>query len=168
MNPRQQAINNRQRSRRKRGHDFQEEIRQSLRFIPNLWTIEITDGKGGSRPGDRLILTEEVNILAELKRTSGKKFNLSFLRPNQIQGLVDFDSTSEKNIGLVLVSFHNPKRNLDETYAFRLVTALQYMKNKDIRYLSIHDLRNKKVPVVKLPKTNGIYDLKGLISCRSL
>src|SRR5690625_1274543 len=118
VNPKQQAINNRQRERRQRGHDFQEEIRQSLRFVPNVWTINIADGRGGSRPADRLIITEEVNILAELKRTAGQRFNLSFLRPNQIQGLVDFDNVTKRNLGLVLVSFHNPRRDLDETYAF--------------------------------------------------
>ncbi len=168
MNPKQQAINNKQRERQQRGHSFQEEIRKSLRFIPNIWTINITDGKGGSRPADRIILTEHVNILTELKRTAGQRFNLSFLRPNQIQGLVDFDNVAERNLGLVFISFHNPNRKIDEAYAFRLITALQYMKNRDIRYISIHDLRNKKVPVVEFPRINDYYDLKGVINCKSL
>lgn len=168
MQPKQQALNNKQRERRQRGHDFQEEIRQSLRFVPNIWTINITDGKGGSRPADRIIITEHVNILAELKRTAGKKFNLSFLRPNQIQGLIDFDNVTERNLGLVFVSFHNPRQNLDETYAFRLITALEYMKSRDIRYLSIQDLRNAKVPVVKIPRINEHYDLRVVIDCTSL
>lgn len=168
MNPKQLSISNKQRERRLRGTNFEEEIRQSLRYVPNIWTINITDGKGGSRPADRLIVTEHVNILAELKRTAGNKFNLSFLRPNQIQGLIDFDNVTERNLGLVFVSFHNPKQRLDETYAFRLTTALQYMKNKDVRYLSIHDLRNAKVPVVQIPRVNELYELKGVINCKSL
>jgi|SRR5699024_1832949 len=168
MGPKQLSVSHKQRERRQRGHDFQEEIRQSLRYVPNTWTINITDGKGGSRPADRLIVTEHLNILTELKRTAGMRFNLEFLRPNQIQGLIDFDKVTERNLGLVFVSFHNPKRDLDEAYAFRLVTALQYMKNRDIRYLSIDDLRDKKVPVIELPRINELYDLKGVINCKSL
>lgn len=168
MIPKQQAINNKQRERRQRGTDFETEIRQSLRFIPDVWTINITDGKGGSRPADRLIITEHVNILTELKRTAGQRFNLSFLRPNQIQGLIDFDNVTERNKGLVFVSFHDPKKQLDEAYAFRLITALVYMKNKDVRYISIQDLRNTKVPNARLPRINNYYDLKGVINCKSL
>lgn len=168
MHPRQQAINNKQRERRERGLSFEEEIRQSLRFIPNVWTINISDGKGGSRPADRLIITEHVNILAELKRTAGQRFNLSFLRPNQMQGLLDFDNVTERNLGIVFISFQNPKRKLDEAYVFRLTAALQYMKNKDVRYISIQDLRNEKIPVIRLPRINNYYDLKGVINCKSL
>jgi len=168
LNPKQQAVSNKQRERRERGHSFQEEIRQSLRFIPDLWTISITDGKGGSRPADRIILTEHVNILTELKRTAGKRFNLSFLRPNQIQGLIDFDGVAERNLGLVFISFHNPKQKLDEAYAFRLVTALQYMRNRDTRHIPLQVFKEKRIPVIEFPRINQHYDLKGVINCKSL
>lgn len=170
MNPKQQTINNKQRERRQRGHDFQEEVLQSLRHVPNIWTINIKDGRGGSRPGDRIILTEKANILAELKRTAGQKFQLSFLRPNQIQGLVDFDQVIERNLGLVFVSFHNPKQSLDETYVFRLTTALRFMKQRDQLHVDIDDFRNKVIASIYLPRVNEIYDMQGVNSlhCKSL
>lgn len=170
MNPKQQSINDRQRERRQRGHDFQDEILQSLRDVPNVWTINIKDGQGGSRPADRIILTEKVRILAELKRTAGRKFFLNFLRPNQIQGLVDFDQVLEHNLGLVLVSFHNPSKQLDETYAFRLIKALEYMKRKDKLHITLKELQNNVIPVMQFPRLNDIYDLQEVneLNCESL
>ncbi|MEN2464955.1 hypothetical protein [Ornithinibacillus sp. JPR2-1] len=170
MNPKQQALNNKQRERRQRGHDFQEEILESLRFVPNVWTIHIKDGPGGSRPADRIILTEKINILAELKRTEGQRFYLSFLRTNQLQGLVDFDQVIERNLGLVFVSFHNPKKTLDETYVFRLTTALQYMQRKDRLYIDLKELQEGAISTLYLPRQNDIYDLQEVnnLHCKSL
>src|SRR5690625_4137972 len=141
MNPKQQALNNKQRDRQQRGSNFEEQIRNSLRFVPNLWTISIQDGRGGSRPGDRLIITEQVNILSELKRTAGQRFQLSFLRSNQMYGLVDFDNVTERNYGIVFINFHNSKRNLDEAYAFRLLTALEFMGRKDRQYVTLKEFQ---------------------------
>jgi hypothetical protein len=168
LNPKQQALNNKQQERRQRGHDFQEEILKSLREVPNVWTINIKDGRGGSRPGDRLIITEKVNILAEMKRTAGKQFYLNFLRPNQIQGLVDFDQIISRNYGLVFVSFHNPSKQLDEAYAFRLTTALEYMRKRDTLHIPIEDFRNSVIPNNYLPRLNEIYDIQGVTDCKSL
>lgn len=169
MNLKQQPLSNKQRERRQRGADFEEQIRNSLRFVPDLWTINIQDGRGGSRPGDRLIITEHVNILAELKRTAGQRFQLSFLRGNQMYGLVDFDNVTKRNYGLVFINFHNPKQDLDEAYAIRLITALKHMRKKDREYVTLKELEKGSVPAAYLPRINNIrYDLKGVIDCRSL
>lgn len=170
MNPKQRAINSKQRERRQRGHDFQNEVLQSLRYVPNLWTINIQDGRGGSRPADRIILTEKVNILAELKRTSGSRFYLNFLRPNQIQGLIDFDTVIEKSLGLVFISFHEPKKQLDEMYIFRLTTALKYMKKKDKLHIDLKELQDEVIPSLHIKRVNDLYDLNGVntLHCKSL
>lgn len=159
---------NKQRERQQRGSNFQEEIRHSLRLVPNLWTINITDGRGGSRPADRIIITEKVNILAELKRTAGRRFNLSFLRPNQLQGLIDFDRVIKRNYGLVFINFHDLKNNIDEAYAFRLITALKFMRQKGVRFITIDEFRNKKIPAIHLPRKKDYYDLRGVVNCMSL
>ncbi len=169
MDPKQQAISNKQRERQQRGSNFEEQIRNSLRFVPDLWTINIQDGRGGSRPGDRLILTEHVNILAEIKRTASQRFQLSYLRMNQVYGLVDFDNVSERNYGLVFINFNNPLRELDEAYVFRLTTALKFMRKKDRQFIKLEELKKGTVPAIHLPKVNDKrYDLEGVVDCKSL
>lgn len=169
MNPKQLALSNKQRERQQRGSDFEEEIRNSLRFVPDLWTINIKDGLGGSRPGDRIIITTQVNILSECKRTASQKFELSYLRMNQLAGLVDFDSVVKHNYGLVFISFHNPKKKRDEAYAFRLTTALRFMQKTDRQYITLDELRTGVVPSIYLKRINEKrLDLKGVVDCKSL
>jgi hypothetical protein len=172
MDPKQQALRNKQRERHDRGQDFQEEIKRSWRHVPNVWTLPIKDGRGGSKPGDRLVIAENANFLTELKRTAKKEFQLDFLRPNQIKGLIDFDQVITKNYGLVLVSFHDlPK--VDEAYAIRLITALRYMQISGKRSIPLEDLRKEKTAAgkkiaVKLPRMEAAeptYDLRGLMEC---
>ncbi|MGP9042133.1 hypothetical protein [Cytobacillus kochii] len=172
MDPKQHALRNKQRERHQRGEDFQNEIKRSWRRIPNIWTLPIMDGRGGSRPGDRLTICKNINLLTELKRTAKKEFQLDFLRPNQVRGLVDFDQVIEKNMGLVLVSFHDlPK--VDEAYAIRLVTALRYMQIHGKRSISLEELRKGKTAAgkqlaLKLPRLHAAeptYDLRGLTEC---
>lgn len=172
MSPKDIALRNKQRERNQRGQDFQEEIRRSWRRIPNCWRMRVKDGSGGTRPADELTLLEDVNILAELKRTEGVEFRLSFLRPNQIEGLLDFDRALKRNYGLVFVSFHNPDRGLDEAYAVRLGTALRYMQRRGVSYISLDDFRRAALPCVPLPRIEAAeptYDLKELVdNCKSL
>lgn len=168
MDPKQQALRNKQRERQQRGDDFQNEIRRSWSFVPNIWRMRIKDGGGGSRPGDEIILTSKFNILAEMKRTKGTHFNLGMLEPDQLRGLVDFDQVIERNYGLVFISFHNPKKELDEAYAFRILTALKYMKKKDQLHIHLDDFRENKITAVELPRKYGkepYYDLQGVIQC---
>ncbi|MFJ5716574.1 hypothetical protein [Neobacillus sp. NPDC093127] len=168
MDPKQQTLRNKQRERQQRGDDFQEEIRNSWPHVPNVWHIHIKDGGGGTRPADRLVLCEEVNILSELKRTAGERFNLSFLRPNQIRGLIDFDQVIKRNYGLVLVSFHNPKKHLDKAYAFRLHHALMFFHKHSRQYLTLEELEAKKILAIELPRlsySDKTYDLRGLATC---
>jgi hypothetical protein len=161
-----------QTERRQRGEDFQDEIRRSWRLIPGCWRLRITDGKGtGDRPADDLVLLEHINILSEEKRTAGDRFELSFLRPNQLRGLLAFDNVLERNKGLVFVSFLNA--DVDEAYAFRLADALPYMKQQNRRYVTIDELRQRFIPCVPLTtiqltedgETVRGYNLKGVQEC---
>lgn len=173
MDPKQQAVRNKQRERQQRGEDFQDEIARSWRYVPNIWTLPIADGRGGSRPGDRLTICQDINLLTELKRTAKKEFQLDFLRPNQIRGLIDFDQVIEKNFGLVLVSFHDLPKKVDEAYAIRLTTALRFMQINGRRSIPLDDLRKGKTAAgkklaLKLPRLQAAeptYDLRGLTEC---
>lgn len=94
----------------------------------------------------------------------GTKFELSFLRPNQIRGLVDFDEVIQRNVGLVFVSFQN--QHLDETYAIRLVAALRYLRNKNRQYIKLSELRDGIAGVsVSVPKIAIGYDLREVPKC---
>lgn len=152
-----------QRERRDRGESFQEEIRRSWRLVPNVWRRRIVDGEGGSQPADELVLTTNGNILAEHKRTTKNRFDLSFLRPNQIKGLLDFDSVLPQNYGLVFVSMQNA--DLDETYAIRLLTAIQHMRKSGRKYVSIAEMVKigTHAPLIDV---NGerAYNLQGVVA----
>lgn len=170
MDAKQQALNNKQKERHDRGHDFQEEIKNSWRHVPNIWTMPIADGRGGSRAADRITIAPKVNLLTELKRTSKKAFELSFLRPNQIRGLIDFDAVIEQNYGIVLVSFHDLPKGVDEVYAIRLKTALYYMHSKNKTSIKLEELRKEgmesiAIPLPKLNTQEIAYDLKELVEC---
>jgi hypothetical protein len=168
MNKKDIALRNLQRERNERGLDFQAELRRSWLRIPNCWRMRIPDGAGGTRPADEIVLLEDVNILGEHKRTKGRKFELSFLRPDQVGGLLAFDATLERNKGLVFVSFHNPEKGLDDAYAFRLVVAMAYMHRKGLQYIHLDDLARKVIPCAQLPRLDAAeptYDLGGLVAC---
>lgn len=162
---------NKQRERRQRGEDFQAEMRRSWHLVPNTWRMRIADGGGGTRPADEIILAPEVNILAEHKRTSGDRFELSFLRPNQVRGLLDFDGVIERNYGLVFISFHNPEKDLDECYALRLVETLRYMQYKERQHILLEELQTLKTershPVgIYVPRLHeDTYDLGRVAEC---
>lgn len=171
MNAKDIAQRNLQRERNERGQDFQAEIRRSWRRIPNCWRMRVRDG-GGTRPADEVALLDDVNILAEMKRTEGLEFRLSFLRPDQIEGLLDFDRALQRNYGLVFVSFHIPAKGIDEAFAIRLGTAIRYMQRGDVSYIHLDDFRRGALPCCELPRIEAvdpIYDLKGLVKkCKSL
>jgi len=171
MNPKTQTQRNLQRERRQRGEDFQAEMRRSWFEIPNCYRVRIPDG-ATTRPGDELIITQDVNILAEHKRTKGKKFELSFLRVNQVRGLIDFDEVIERNVGLVFVSFHNPEQGLDKAFAIRLIPAIKYMERKGRWYITLDELEHHSrtgkylaVAIPRLRRAEPTYDLKGVVEC---
>jgi len=136
--------------------------------------MRIPDGKGGTRPADELVLFENINILAEMKRTEGDCFELAFLEPHQIKGLLDFDKVIDRNYGLVYVSFLNEELKRDVAYAFRLVTAMRYMRQKRRKYISMEELYNNAIPRVYLsravmPDGKPGYNLKEMVShCKYL
>ena len=173
MEPKQIALNNKQKERHDRGQDFQNEIKNSWRHVPSIWTMPIADGRGGSRAADRITIAPKVNLLTELKRTSKKEFQLSFLRQNQIRGLVDFDQIIEQNYGVVLVSFHDLPKGVDEAYAIRLTAALRFMQQHDRTNIKLEELRIRAtqgltkiaIPLPRLNTQAPAYDLKGLIEC---
>jgi hypothetical protein len=168
MDPKQQAIRNKQRERQQRGEDFQVEIRRSWRLVPNTWRLRLKDGGGGTNAADELTITDDVNILNEMKRTAGQKFTLGMLEPNQVRGLIDFDEVVKRNYGLVFISFYNEGKDLDEAYAFRLITGLKYMKKKNQLHIKLSDFQNGNVPAIHLPRLNAAeptYDLKGVAEC---
>lgn len=163
-----------QAERRQRGEDFQNEVRRSWRLIPNCWRLRITDGvnRTGSRPADDLVLLESINVLSEEKRTAGDRFELSFLRPDQFKGLLEFDAVLERNKGLVFVSFFN--YHCDAAFAFRLTDAIGYMRQQNRHYITLEELQQQKItcvplPVVTLTDEHGEpvrgYDLKGVQEC---
>lgn len=166
---------NKQKERYQRGENFQDEIRRSWRRLSNLWRLRIEDSSG-SRPGDELILTMDpegrpINILAEHKRTSDNKFNLSDLRQGQVKGLIDFESVLPWNFGLVFVNFLNRDQDRDITYAFRLVKAIEYMKEKDRASVPLKDFVSE-VPALQIPVLEGViprtYDMRGVLYCYQL
>ena len=168
VTPQSLAARDLQRERQQRGEEFQDEIRRSWRLLPNCWRMRIADGQGTTRPADEIILLEEINVLAEAKRTSGEVFKLSMLRPNQVTGLIDFDQVISRNWGLVFISFLNDDKGLDEAYAIRLITALKFMKQKGKVSISLEELRTRAVNCIDLPllsKDERIYDLKGVKEC---
>lgn len=162
-----------QAERRQRGDDFQTEIRRSWRLVPHCWRLRITDSVNriGTRPADNIVLLEEINILCEEKRTAGDRFKLSFLRPDQLQGLLDFDAVIRRNKGLVFISFLND--TVDDAYAFRMADALVYMKQRNRQYVTLEELQEQAIPCVRLTtiqltengETVRGYDLKGVQEC---
>jgi hypothetical protein len=172
------ATSDLQKERRDRGDEFQTEIRRSWRLTPNVWRLRVPDTGAGGRPADEVVLTANGNILAELKRTKKDRFNLSFLRTNQFQGLLDFDLVLPHNYGLVFVSFN--RSTVDLAYAFRLRTALGYMRKQRRNHITRRELEIETIPRIELPRIyihgqkpewlNGpAYDLSGVVAhCRSL
>jgi hypothetical protein len=169
MDPKDIQLRNKQRERYQRGEDFQDEVRRSWRLLPKVWRMRITDGGGGTRPGDEIILTPDFNVLAEHKRVAGKSLPLSKIRPPQIVGLRDFDDIIERNLGLVFVSFHNPDKGLDECFAFRLVKALRYLEKHNEKTIRLEHLERGAIPAIRLPRIPGAaeptYDFRGLLEC---
>lgn len=159
--------NEKQAERRQRGEDFQEECRLSWTQIPNLWRLRITDGSGlGTRPADELVLLEHCNLLSEQKRTDSDRFTLSMLRTDQLKGLLKFEQALERNHGYVFVSFLNEA--VDVAYAFRLVYAIRYMKEKNRNYITMEELQQNVIPVINLPRIyirdKPAYDFKGVVN----
>lgn len=163
------AFDHKQKERQQRGEDFQSEIRRSWRLLANVWRLRVKDGGGSSNAGDELILLNDINVLAEHKRTAGYTFQLGFLRPSQLKGLVDFDRVISRNYGLVFVSFYNEDIGLDKAYAFRLVTALRYLQAKGSKTIHLNEFERGDMPAIELPRLPGIidktYDLKGVQEC---
>ena len=167
-------MDQKQKERQQRGDDFQDEIRRSWTLVKS-WRMRIPDGKGGSRPADELVLLEAVNLLIEMKRTEGDRFELSFLRPSQVNGLLAFDKVFEQNYGLVLVSFLNEATGVDEAYAFQLIGAVKFMQQRGRKFISLDEFREAaagrtrpfkahKLPKIYVDEYPG-YDLRGLSLC---
>ena len=159
---------NKQKERQQRGQDFQDELRRSWRLVPKCWRMRVADGRGATRPGDEIILLQYINVLAEHKRTKGTKFELGFLAPNQLKGLIDFDTIIDRNKGLVFVSFLDEAKGLDKAVAFRLVAAALYMKRNNRKYITLEEFESGKMPClmldrIKIDDKPG-YDLKGVNS----
>lgn len=150
-----------QKEKRTRGKEFEAEVRRSWARVPSIWRMRIDDGSGATRPADELVLTPTFNLLIEMKRTEDACFKLAFLRTGQIKGLLEFEHVLPQNIGLVLVSFLN--ENFDETYAFRLFTALCYMRVQQRKSIPIEVFRRGGISAFNLPlhSENGerYYDL---------
>lgn len=161
-------MDHKQKERYQRGQDFQEECRRSWRLVPNLWRLRITDGGIlGTRPADELILLEHINLLCEEKRTDGDRFTLSMLRTDQLKGLLKFEQALDRNRGLVLVSFLNEA--VDAAYAFRLLDALLFMRQKGRQYITLAELQRGEIEAIELPRITineeRGYDFKGVVDC---
>ena len=163
------AQRNLQRERQQRGTDFQAEIRLSWRQVPNCWRMTIESGKGqgqssGTRPADAITILNDVNVLTELKRTNGEAFELGFLRPNQLEGLIDFDAVIPRNFGLVFISFLNEERGIDAAFSIRLIDAIKFMKRAGRQHIKLDELSRGAVACLQLPTAwiggHRLYDLQ--------
>jgi hypothetical protein len=151
-----------QAEKRRRGLNFQDELRDSWKLVPNCFRMAIPE-VGGSRPADSIILLPHVNVLAELKRTAGDSFDLNFLRKNQFKALVDFERVMSRNAGVVFVSFFNESCDRDYCFMFRLTSMLAYMRGLNTCHISLHDLccfPNLAYPVLRLK--SSLFDLRGI------
>lgn len=121
----------------------------------------------GTRPADELILLEHINLLCEEKRTDGDRFTLSMLRTDQLKGLLKFEQALDRNRGLVLVSFLN--ESVDAAYAFRLLDALVFMRQKGRQYITLAELQRGEIEAIELPRITVNeergYDFKGVTDC---
>lgn len=160
---------NLQKERQQRGQEFQDEMRRSWAMVNGCWRKRLKDGGGSTEPADEIVLLEEVNLLLEHKRTDGDRFELSFLRSDQVSGLLDFDRVIARNYGLVCVSFNSPQIGLDVAYAVRLITALRYMQGQGVHFITLAEFEKNRLPCAELPRLRGAnkptYDLGELIAC---
>ncbi len=157
---------NKQQERRNRGKDFEQIVRRSWSLVPNIWRMRIADGGGATRPADEIVITPTENFLIEMKRTNTDRFSLDFLREGQIKGLINFDNATDRNYGIVLISFST--ENIDEVFAFRLITALDYLISKKSKSIAISEFQSNRFPSLKIPKITFnhmlYYDLKGMLN----
>lgn len=142
-------MDQKQADKRQRGEDFQNELKRSWPLVANTWRLRIPD-KGGSRPADELVIAGDINILAELKRTESEGFQLSYLRPNQLKGLIEFDACNKRNKGLVFISFLSETENRDSSFVFRLTDGLKFMHLKGRNYIRMDELATHKLPALGL------------------
>jgi hypothetical protein len=134
-------INLKQKERQQRGENFEDEIHRGWLQVPNCWRLGIP-GNASTRPADSLTLLPDYNILQECKRTAGDRFELSFLRKNQVTGLLNFEQTiPSRNLGVVFCSFLNEEKDIDETYLFRLRTGLEIMQRLKVNYITLEVFR---------------------------
>lgn len=130
--------------------------------------MRIADGGGSTRPADDIIITDNLNILAENKRTDGDAFKLSMLEVNQQTGLTDFEATQiDRNVGMVFISFYNGTH--DEMYGFRLVPALQYMVKHKRVSIPREVLKAGGIPAILFPLIDEVertYDLEGVYNVK--
>jgi len=158
-----------QRNRAERGDEFEAELKRGWGLIKNCWFMKIPDGKGATRPADQIILLLEANVLAEHKRTAGDRFQLSFLRPDQISGLASFERVLNRNFSLVFISFLNLGQQIDEAYAFRFNIGLGHMKERGRRYISIEEFRQNRLPCIRLTRIPGpdgdAWGLQEVVRC---
>jgi hypothetical protein len=145
----EQFLSAKQKERRDRGADFQKEARLSWRQIPHVWRHHMREG-GGTRPADDIVLTEVWNFLTEYKRTEGYVFDMDFLRPDQLVGLVNFDRVIPRNIGLVMVSFLNEE--IDEAYAIHIKDLVKLVNLYHKKSFDIDFIRRAPSHFVELPR----------------
>lgn len=163
-------MNHKQKERQQRGEDWQDAVRRSWRLVPNTWRLRIPDGGGGTRPADELVLTEEINILAEHKCTNSDRFQLAYLTPGELKGLMDFDLVISRNLGLVFIHFLNEEKGIDEAYAFRITAAIMFMYDRKREYITLEEFRSGVplcIPLPRLEAPEPTYDLKGVLTCYS-
>lgn len=159
-----------QKERQQRGEDFQAEMRRSWRKVPNVWRLRLKDGKGSSQPADELVLLHTARILGEHKRTESDRFEMNYLRPNQVKGLADFVKTSPYNVAMVFVSFLNEKEGVDLAFAVEFKNAVKFMQKHKRKYILMTEFQtDTELAAIELPRlpglTDRLYDLGGLNEC---
>lgn len=136
--------------RKRNGESFEESCRRSWLALPGVWRMKISDAAGcGSRPADELVLTKDYNFLCEEKSCDRDVFPLSLIRPDQVRGLLDFESAVPgRNIGILAVRFSMAS----QAFLLRFPEFIRYLKKRNQNQVHREELLKGACPCIRCPQ----------------